>query len=253
MNSTSQLDPFESALLAELRREVAEHPAPVVRPRPGRRRRLAAFGVAGIAATAAAVFSLGSGGGSPAYAVETTSSGEVIVTVHRLDDADGLQQALRAQGIDADVSYNADGPGAAVGIGPDGSLGSDGDVAPARPADGSGAMGGATGTEHGKGHVESNSGSISSGDSASDTTEAQPLPDGSGDDPCGLGADLGNEPATLTQDGSDWVLRIPADSPLQDRHVEVGTDAAGTLSVTYAGDDPGSMCGVISMHGPLPQ
>ena len=51
MNSPSQLDSFETALLAELRREVAEHPAiaPVPAParRPRRRLRLAAVGAAG--------------------------------------------------------------------------------------------------------------------------------------------------------------------------------------------------------------
>jgi len=231
MNTSSRLDTFESALLTELRREVAEHPGPVAAPavarRPGRRLRLAAVGTAGIAASVVTVFGLGSGGGSPAYAVEKTSAGDVIVTVHRLDDADGLEKALRAKGIDADVSYDADGYGPTFGIGPDGEP--VGGVGPAAGADPGGGEQGQVEIqgEDGPGHTESG------------PRAAQP-----GDDPCGLGGD----PATLTQQGSDWVLTIPADSPLQDRHVEIGTDSTGALSVAYAGDEPNSMCGMVTVN-----
>src|SRR3954454_4099860 len=122
MNSTDQLDSFEAALLTELRREVTEQPAlaPVPARRPRTRLRLAAIGAAGVAASVVAVFGVGSSGGAPAYAVEKNSSGDVIVTVHRLDDASGLEGALRAKGIDADVSYDADGFGTSFGTGPDG-------------------------------------------------------------------------------------------------------------------------------------
>ena len=51
-----------------------------------------------------------------------------------------------------------------------------------------------------------------------------------------------------SQDGSDWVLRIPAGSPLLDRHVTIGTDADGGLNVFFAGDEPGSLCGVSPMQ-----
>jgi hypothetical protein len=232
MNNSSQLDSFESALLTELRREVAERPAPVAAPavawRPSRRLRLAAIGATGLAASLVAVFGLGSSGGSPAYAVEKNSSGDLIVTVHRLDDADGLEKALRAKGIDADVSYDADGFGPTIGIGPDGTPA--GGVGPATGADAGGGE---------QGHVEIQ------GETGPGHTESGPqaaLP-GDGDDPCGLGGD----PATLTQQGSDWVLTIPADSPLQDRHVEIGTDSTGALSVAYAGDEPNSMCGMVTV------
>ena len=43
------------------------------------------------------------------------------------------------------------------------------------------------------------------------------------------------------------MLRIPADSPLQDRHVDIGTDATGALSVFYEGNQPGSACGLVSL------
>src|SRR3954463_2599645 len=133
MNSTDQLDSFEAALLTELRREVTEQPAlaPVPARRPRTRLRLAAIGAAGVAASVVAVFGVGSSGGAPAYAVEKNSSGDILVTVHRLDDASGLEGALRAKGIDADVSYDADGFGPTIGMGPDGAPLPGGRVPPA--------------------------------------------------------------------------------------------------------------------------
>jgi hypothetical protein len=233
MNSSTQLDTFETALLAELRREVEEHPAPAVAPavrRPRRRLRLAAVGATGVAASVVAVFGLGSSGGAPAFAVEKNSAGDVIVTVHRLDDAGGLEKALRAKGIDADVSYDADGFGPTIGIGPDGKPLPEDQL----PPPGADAAGGGD-----QGHVEIQGGT-GPGHTESGPQAARP---GGGDDPCGLGGD----PATLTQQGSDWVLTIPADSPLQDRHVEIGTDSTGALSVAYAGDEPHSMCGMVTV------
>jgi hypothetical protein len=233
------LDQFESALLTELRREVLEHPAPAAAPTPvrrssGRRLRLAAVGATGVAASLVAVFGLGTGGGSPAYAVEKNRAGDVIVTVHRLDDASGLEQALKAKGIDADVSYDADGFGTSFGTGPDGKPLTD---PPPPPTGGKGDRptsieGGTTSGQEGSGPGLSQGG----------PTVAGPKAD-NGSDPCGLGQD----PATLTQQGRDWVLLIPADSPLQDRHVEIGTDSGGALSVQYAGDEPNSMCGMVSI------
>jgi hypothetical protein len=227
MNST-QLDTFETALLAELRREVAEHPAPgpssapLPPParRPRRRLRLAAVGATAAAASVVAVLGLGGPGGSPAYAVETNADGDVIVTVHRLDDAGGLERALRAEGIDADVSYEAEGFGPTVEL--------DADGEPPAPGEG--------GPED---HIEAR-GITGPGHTEVGPKTARPA---DGDDPCGLGG----EPATLTQQGSDWVLTIPADSPLQDRRVEIGTDSTGALSVAYAGDEPNSMCGMVTV------
>ena len=247
MNSTAidagPLDPFETALLAELRREVAEYPAPVRTPAPPGRRprlrvRLAAVAASGVAASVVAVFGLGGSGGSPAYAVDRTSDGDVVATVHRLDDAAGLEKALQDQGIDADVSYDAEGFGTTFGTGPDGEPLPD-DQLPPPPA---GADDGPTSVEGGgvSGHEDADGPSLSQG--GADPGVAGP----EGDDPCGLGAD----PASLTKQGGDWVLRIPAGSPLQDRHVEIGTDATGALSVAYAGDESGSMCGMVSMNRP---
>ena len=103
---TSQLDSFESALLAELRAVVSargSEPRPAPR-RPGRRRWLvAAVGVAVAAVTALAL--LPGLGQQPAYAISVDGNGEVHVRIHRLEDASGLEAALKAQGVTADVRY----------------------------------------------------------------------------------------------------------------------------------------------------
>ena len=242
MNNDTQLDSFETALLAELRREVSEHPAPETTAatiRRPRRRRLLAGGATVVAASVVAVFGLGAGGGSPAYAVEKNSAGDVIVTVHRLDDSAGLEKALRAQGIDADVRYAADGWGPTVGFGPDGLTG--GDQPPPSTGNGPITGNGPTTVEGGgvSGQSDTDGPSLATGGQPTDPT----LSPGDGGDPCGLGAD----PATLTRHRGDWVLRIPSGSPLQDRHVLIGTDPTGALAVQYAGDQPGSACGMVSM------
>ena len=228
MNDTSQLDTFESALLSELRREVAEHPAaaPVPGParRPRRRLRVAAVAATGVAASVVAVFGLGSAGGSPAYAVDQDSDGDVTVTVHRLDDAEGLEKALADKGIDADVSYGADGSAGQFTVSdPDGA---DGQVPQGE--------GGLTMPTEGGGGPE---------------TRAEPSTSGPDviNDECGP---VDPPPATLTHDGGDWVLTIPAGSALHDRHVDIGTDASGALMVQYAGKTAGSSCGVMTMGAP---
>ncbi|TXL60796.1 hypothetical protein [Aeromicrobium terrae] len=95
---TTDLDTFETALLAELRTVVADR-------RPQRRARTLTLG--GLAASVAAAVGIGLavGGSSPAFAVEKQADGDVVVTVHRFDDADGLERALADQGVTADVDY----------------------------------------------------------------------------------------------------------------------------------------------------
>ena len=229
---TEPLDSFESALLTELRRQVVEQPVGAPVPPRRRRRRVLAAATAGLAASVVAVVGFGGAGGSPAYAVDVDNDGDVVVTVHRLDDAAGLEKALRARGIDADVSYDADLTDSphTVGIGPDGEM-----LPPdALPPPSEGAVteerGSTTsGGEDAEGHVTSSQG--------------KPPPD----DLCGLGA----SPADLSKQGGDWVLRIPAGSPLMDRPVQIGTDAQGSLSVLYGGNEPGSFCGVMQAQVPL--
>lgn len=106
---TTQLDSFETALLAELRSVVSARgvePGRAPSRPPVRRRLLAPLGIAAAAVTAVVVVpGLGS---EPAYAVTVDGSGEVHVRVERFEDAAGLEQALEAQGIAADVTYLAD-------------------------------------------------------------------------------------------------------------------------------------------------
>ena len=66
-------------------------------------------------------------------------------------------------------------------------------------------------------------------------------------DDLGCGIDNDSAPARLTHEGDDWVLRIPAGSPLQDREVQITTTASGALAAGYPGDAPGSYCGVASV------
>lgn len=105
MTTRAPLDGFEAALLAELRDHVASRgPAPA---RPRRRRRLTAAGAAlgtAIAATAGVLVLRP----DPAFAVDTQSDGDVVVTITSLEDADGLEAALREQGVDAEVDYSAE-------------------------------------------------------------------------------------------------------------------------------------------------
>lgn len=102
---TSTLDTFEQSLLTELRRHVAERPAP---QRGGRRRRrLAAAGAgilaAGSIATGAVLLQPG-----PAFAVQEETDGDIVVTIASLKDAAGLERALEEHGVEAEVSYDAD-------------------------------------------------------------------------------------------------------------------------------------------------
>src|SRR4051812_2473734 len=102
------LDPFELSLLAELREHVAARSE--AQPAPHRRwgARVAVAGLATAAAVAlAVVISLGTNAVAPsrAYALESQPNGDVVVTVYDLTDANGLQHALAAKGVRADVTY----------------------------------------------------------------------------------------------------------------------------------------------------
>jgi hypothetical protein len=109
----NDMSTFETALLNELRTIVTERGEQRPRHPLARRLRRPSFiavpvGVAG--AAAAAVVGLGAlSGATAAYAVTTASSGDVVVTINSLSDASGLQSALRAEGIDATVNYDANG------------------------------------------------------------------------------------------------------------------------------------------------
>lgn len=106
---TEPLDSFETALLAMLRAEVAERAtAPSeVAARPARYRTRRVVGLAAAAAAVAVALPLTRG--TPAYAVATEADGDVVVTVARLDDAPGLEQALRDHGVPARVTFVPEG------------------------------------------------------------------------------------------------------------------------------------------------
>ena len=184
--------------------------------RPHHRGRWAA-GVlaAAAAATAYVVVSPGGPAVSPAYAIDQQADGDVVVTIHRLEDADGLEAALQEHGIDAEVSFNPSDDGTFWMGAPDGGSGD-------LPPEG--------GTRNG--HER-------------EFNYARPtIPDEApGDIGCGMGS---GEPATLTQEGDDWVLLIPAESPLQDRPVSITTGVGGTLGAAYQGNDPGTFCALVS-------
>ena len=98
------LDNFESALLTELRSHVTEQVAHGPAPRAAGRR-IAAFAAAA-AVTVAAVVGVAGLRPDPAFAVARHADGDVVITVMRLSDADGLEQALAHEGITAEVEYD---------------------------------------------------------------------------------------------------------------------------------------------------
>ena len=101
-----ELDPFESRLLAELRREVAAAPGGAADPAPRRTRRRALAVGAAVAATAVVGVVLVPGvGTTPAYSVQEGNAGEVRVEVTRPEDAAGLERQLAEHGIPADITY----------------------------------------------------------------------------------------------------------------------------------------------------
>lgn len=100
---TTELDTFETRLLAELREHVASAPAV---PAPGRTTPRWVVGVAAAAAASVLGVVLVPGlGTEPAYSVQEGNAGEIEVEVHRLEDAAGLESALAEHGVAADVRY----------------------------------------------------------------------------------------------------------------------------------------------------
>jgi hypothetical protein len=102
----TQLDPFETRLLAELRQVVAEQAA--TGARSAQSNRLLRWGaVAATLAVAAGAVTFQLTGATPAFAVDPAPDGSVTVKVRRLEGAQGLQADLAKAGIKADVSFNA--------------------------------------------------------------------------------------------------------------------------------------------------
>jgi hypothetical protein len=112
---TDTLDSFQSELLGELR-AVAAARAATTEPAPASGRRARAWQrltprrvrVASLAAAAvgvAAAVAVPGLVGSPAYAVTEGPSGTIEVQVNRLQEAAGLETALRDHGVQADIQY----------------------------------------------------------------------------------------------------------------------------------------------------
>ncbi|MGK5529846.1 hypothetical protein [Streptomyces sp. URMC 129] len=106
---------FEDRLLTELKREVAL--AAAGERRPAARRRLvtpgrAGLGLAGAAAVAAAFVLLPGGAGTPAYAVERTGDGGIVVHISQwpegAEEVDEFARMLRDAGV-ATVSNPPEG------------------------------------------------------------------------------------------------------------------------------------------------
>jgi len=102
-----ELDSFDRALLTELRQIAAERAGTPAR----RTRKRWALAGSGVAAAAVTAFGLSTVGSPAAYAVDEQGDGDIVITIHELSDADGLEQALADHGIEADVDYRADAYG----------------------------------------------------------------------------------------------------------------------------------------------
>jgi hypothetical protein len=109
----TDLDAFESKLLAELRAHVVERSTADGRgdepPRHVAGPRLVLVSAGAAAAIAVAVIAavlVGPGlRSSPAYSVDEGSAGQIHVEVNRPEDAAGLQRALEEHGVAADITY----------------------------------------------------------------------------------------------------------------------------------------------------
>jgi len=197
-----ELDSFDRALIGELRLAVAQRAAtPLRRPR-----RRASLTVGGIAAATVAAFGISAMlPGAAAYAVDRTATGDITITIHHLDDADGLEKALAGYGIEANVDYDASSTN--LGPAPSG-------VSPQALPDGESV--GLT-----------SAGSASA--SASAGIEGSDAPDSSS--PCGDFADL---PKTA-MNGDDYVITIPADSPILNADSVLEITTSGDLADAFAG------------------
>jgi len=173
---------------------VAGFAAPEAHRPHSRRRWAAGLAAAAAAATTYVVISPGGPAVSPAYAVEQQADGDVVVTIHRLEDADGLEAALRANGIDASVNFDE--------------------------------------------MAVENQFSVQEPDlDGLPPREPGVIPD----------CDIEGDPATLGREGDDWVLLIPAESPLQDQPVYMTTKSPGALDLAYASlNDPWTYCAVLN-------
>lgn len=229
MNTTTRTEPssfdsFDTALVSELRQVVAERATAPVR----RNRRRPALVAASIAAVTAGVFGISSVGGAAAYAVDRSADGDITISIHRLDDAAGLEKALASYGIDAKVDYRAGSTATTPGLPP-------------------GVPDGAQELQPGP------DGSFS----GSATTGGAPTGFRPEDSPCG---DLTKLPMTTDLRKDDYVITIPKGSVLTKSDSELQITTNGDLNKSVAGLSVdytvnGEHCGfgsVTTVGGPVP-
>jgi hypothetical protein len=104
--AASFTEPGTSATAETMLRRILSTPHQEARARPARRF-VVAGALAGAAAAALAVGGLTLRPDAPAaYAVSQQSDGDIVVTIHDLSDADGLEQALAEHGVTTEVTYD---------------------------------------------------------------------------------------------------------------------------------------------------
>lgn len=220
------LDHFDRALLTELRR-FAESPTASA---PQSRRRWVTP-TAGIAAVAASlgVVAVATLGPSTAFAVDQTSDGAVVITVHELSDADGLERALADHGINASVTYDG-GPHAVSRT---------------------------TGTDSGARDTDvlkDDASEIEPGGRTAVSGTAGSAGPADGSSPCGP---LDQRPFDAEVRDDDYVITIPADSVLFDNDALLKITTSGDPATKFAGlavsySAGGTSCGFGSMETGMP-
>lgn len=219
-----RLDGFEAALLAELRDEVVrrrdgvpvEAPAiigddtpaaPAIRSSAGRRMSWA-IGAAAAAVGAVALAATLTNGTPAAYAVTTDTDGAVVVTIHELKDATGLEAALAKHGVNATVTY-AKGeiqlPVVEMGEGTEATI------------------------------VIPDDADAAAGQIAIQTFGAGDDPDDQQSDQTRGGCIGSDEVATATveRDGAGWRVTVPKDSIIRHTSSAWGISSSGRLAVLY--------------------
>lgn len=213
---TPELDSFERELLVELRSVVIQRNAAIASHSPQAKRHkhtrvLAAVGAAAAAALAGGGLLLG---GSPAFAVDTEAGGVVVIRIHEFKDANALESALAARGIDASVDYSGQGSSLTVNEQAEGTLGgpelpTDGPLAPTDPA-------------------------------PMDATFSNDTSNG-----CGLN-EAGELPIALEKDGGDYVVTLAGPTLASDSALSISTATGphgNTIVASYQFGD--ATCGAM--------
>ncbi|MGL5823960.1 MAG: hypothetical protein ACRCYU_03850 [Nocardioides sp.] len=212
------LGEFETNLLAELQLFVADRslaetelaegstPGPDAARKPRGVRRI---GLVAAASAVVAVASLASlqWGSSPAFAVAKAADGDIVVTIHRLEDANELEAALAEKGVTARVEYDAD-PDDAIRL----------------PGDGSG-----------------NSSLAIAGSAEGDDAD-EVLPPDFAD-----GCDFGQTGVDFGRSGTDYRFTLQADSILKSKVLQVSVRSDETWLVAYDSAQQGDACAVAGL------